>query len=130
MTLVKSPLEQESRRAPNTEGQELCQPAAKTVRMPKFVHIPLKGTMVYRQQGRTSQRTPTPNDWERIRPIFTQLYFIENKELRIVKQILKDEHNFIATHDSHIQRNGHWLISLQRQDVQDKNQGLEHTQKL
>lgn len=46
---------------------------------------------------RPRKPVPTTLDWENIRPIFTQLYSIENKELRIVKQILADEHGFHAT---------------------------------
>jgi hypothetical protein len=40
---------------------------------------------------------PKPQDWEDIRPIFTQLYSVENKTLKSVMRILEDERGFHAT---------------------------------
>lgn len=44
-----------------------------------------------------SREPPTAQDWEEIRPIFTQLYSVENKELKAVMRILESERGFYAT---------------------------------
>jgi hypothetical protein len=40
---------------------------------------------------------PTAQDWEDIRHIFTQLYSVENQELKAVMRILQVKHGFHAT---------------------------------
>jgi hypothetical protein len=44
-----------------------------------------------------SREPPTAEEWEEIRPIFTQLYNVENKELKAVIRILESERGFYAT---------------------------------
>jgi Clr5 domain len=45
-------------------------------------------------------RFRSPNDWEVLRPLIMKLYSEEHKPLRVVSQILKEQHNFHATYGS------------------------------
>ena len=40
----------------------------------------------------------SPRKWEEMRPIITQLYFVEDKTLRELKEILADQHDFHPTY--------------------------------
>lgn len=44
-----------------------------------------------------SSTSHTAHEWEHWRPLITQLYFTEDKTLKIVRRILADQHDFHAT---------------------------------
>lgn len=39
-----------------------------------------------------------PREWEAIRPLFTELYIKENKQLVVIIEMLKERNNFQSTY--------------------------------
>lgn len=70
-----------------------------------------------------SREPPTAQHWEEIRPIFTQMYSVENKELKAVMRILESERGFYATLGFHrLPLPPARLMTWQKKNVQQANQ--------
>lgn len=50
-----------------------------------------------RSLGSVPEYPPSQKDWESYRGIFTQLYQIEEKPLKVVKELLETQYGFKAT---------------------------------
>ncbi|KIX05691.1 uncharacterized protein Z518_03663 [Rhinocladiella mackenziei CBS 650.93] len=53
---------------------------------------------------------PTPEQWTNIKDIFTQLYLVENRKLKDVRQILSQMHGFNASEKMYKRRITEWKI--------------------
>jgi hypothetical protein len=53
--------------------------------------------MLDRSLQLTPSYPPSRNDWDTYRPIFTQLYQVEDKPLKVVKELLEAHYGFKAT---------------------------------
>lgn len=53
---------------------------------------------------------PTPEDWERIQPIFTDLYINQGKRLKDVEALLRSRHGFHATPKMYKSRITKWKL--------------------
>ncbi|EXJ89082.1 hypothetical protein A1O3_02146 [Capronia epimyces CBS 606.96] len=64
--------------------------------------------------SRTSQSWrlvgPTPQQWTEIKDVFSQLYLVENRKLRDVREILSKKHGFHASEKMYKRRIAEWKI--------------------